>query len=862
MTSAVVPTAARAADTVVSLTPTADTFVHASNKTTNYGKSGSLSTYGTPDVETYLAFSLPAAPSGQTLTAVSLRIKTTSISSAGSTDSELVHFVTSSWNETTVTWNTKPTLGTATLGTLVAPNAINTPFTFSLDAAAIGTKLGTSTSIGIVGNGKDGLFFNSREASATAARPLLSLTFSPSAPPTDTTPPDPPSEVDSTVNGHNVSLEWTPSNDDVGTVGYDVYRSATSGFTPDSSTFIGSVTSTSYEDDNRPAGNWYYVVTARDAAGNVSAPSVQEQATVTDPPPPDVTLTVTPTEDTYVHGVNKTTNYGKESSLAAYGSPDLESFLRFNVPAAPAGEQFSAASLRLTTTGISAAGSTNSEQIKVASNSWSETTTTWNTKPSVGALIGTLPPTTVSSTSYDISLDHDAIAGMVGTTASLAVLGTGTDGFWFSSREVSNAALRPRLTLQFVSGPPDTSPPSQPTNLAAAVNTNRVTLDWTDATDDVGVTRYDVYRSTDSSFMPSPGTQIGDTATSTYEDSAPATGTYYYRVVARDAAQNSSFPSDPATAVVDTMPTVVQVAAFGDSACPPGYTTTATTCRQSDVAAVVNAADPNYVIALGDLQYSNGTYGQFTGSWDVTWGPLKSRTLPAPGNHEFADPSTPASGYFDYWLGQGVNSGTFGDRGVGAYTTMLGTWRLIVLNSECTSDIANGNHPMAGGCDVGSPEYQWLSGVLTQNTAQCTLVAFHRARWSTGPHGPYAAMAPMWDLMASNGVDVVLSGHDHDTEVWKPIGVSGSTTTAPVQSSTGIREFVVGTGGKDLSLFPSSPASGLMAATQARDQSTFGALMLTLKDGTYDWAYAPVAGQSYTNVGTSGAFSGSNVSCN
>lgn len=48
---------------------------------------------------------------------------------------------------------------------------------------------------------------------------------------------------------------------------------------------------------------------------------------------------------------------------------------------------------------------------------------------------------------------------------------------------------------------------------------------------------------------------------------------------------------------------------------------------------------------------------------------------------------------------------------------------------------------------------------------------------------------------------------------------------------------------------------------QARDNTTFGGLKLTLHDGSYDWAFVPVAGQSFKNAGTTGSFSGTNVAC-
>ena len=174
------------------------------------------------------------------------------------------------------------------------------------------------------------------------------------------------------------------------------------------------------------------------------------------------------------------------------------------------------------------------------------------------------------------------------------------------------------------------------------------------------------------------------------------------------------------------------------------------------------------------------------GRYHDTFGDLRDITLPVVRNHEGF--TAGAQGYFDYWYGAGINTGVFGDRPGGYYTTTIGSWRFIGLSSECDPG------DTAGGCQAGGPEYRWLQSVLARNTAQCTVVAYHRPRWTTGfNHGPYVEMSALWDLMAAGGVDITLSGHNHLAEVFKPIGVSG-TGALPTLSATGIRSFIVGTG--------------------------------------------------------------------
>jgi chitodextrinase len=87
----------------------------------------------------------------------------------------------------------------------------------------------------------------------------------------------------------------------------------------------------------------------------------------------------------------------------------------------------------------------------------------------------------------------------------------------------------------------DTTPPTAPQNLTAtALSASQAGLSWTESTDNVGVTAYDIYR--DSNLIASVPPQ------SSYLDSTVSPSTQYsYYVVARDAAGNSSQPSSTAT---------------------------------------------------------------------------------------------------------------------------------------------------------------------------------------------------------------------------------------------------------------------------------------------------------------------------
>ncbi|MGH9957513.1 MAG: right-handed parallel beta-helix repeat-containing protein [Pyrinomonadaceae bacterium] len=92
----------------------------------------------------------------------------------------------------------------------------------------------------------------------------------------------------------------------------------------------------------------------------------------------------------------------------------------------------------------------------------------------------------------------------------------------------------------------DTTPPSAPTNLAAApVSSSQINLSWTASTDNVGVQGYKVYRN---------GVQIpAVTSGNSYSHTglSPST-TYYYTVSAFDAAGNTSAQSNSASATTKT----------------------------------------------------------------------------------------------------------------------------------------------------------------------------------------------------------------------------------------------------------------------------------------------------------------------
>lgn len=266
----------------------------------------------------------------------------------------------------------------------------------------------------------------------------------------------------------------------------------------------------------------------------------------------------------------------------------------------------------------------------------------------------------------------------------------------------------------------------------------------------------------------------------------------------------------------------VTVAAAGDIACEPGSQPSLRACQQAATAKLVEAMNPDAVLAVGDLQYPNGLLGSFVKAYDASWGAFKYITYPVPGNHEYY---SRAGGYFDYW------GGRVGRPGEGWYSFDLGTWHILALNSNC---------PYVGGCGEGSPEVRWIEKDLAAHPSTCALAYFHHPRFSSGPHGDDERMAPIWRTLQAGGVDVILSGHDHDYERFALQDADGR-----LDRGSGIREFVVGTGGA-----PQYFVLWRRPHSQALEVGTFGVLKLTLRPSAYDWSFVPIAGSDYQDSGS------------
>jgi hypothetical protein len=268
------------------------------------------------------------------------------------------------------------------------------------------------------------------------------------------------------------------------------------------------------------------------------------------------------------------------------------------------------------------------------------------------------------------------------------------------------------------------------------------------------------------------------------------------------------------TLLIDSAPrhasaaTVVLVGAGDIASC--GWSTDEATASLLD-------GIPGTVFTAGDNAYTNGTTSEYNDCYHPSWGRHKSRTRPVPGNHDYH--TSGASGYFGYF-----NLPAY-------YAYNLGDWRIYALNSEIDTSPT-------------SPQVYWLKNDLLANPKLCVLAYWHKPLWSSSSlHLGSEPMQMIWSTLQNAGAELVINGHGHHYERFTEMNAYGAA------ASPGLREIVVGTGGAGLNGFDSP-----LPTSQVRNSSTYGVLKLILTSTSYSWQFVPIAGQSFTDSGTTNCY--------
>lgn len=283
------------------------------------------------------------------------------------------------------------------------------------------------------------------------------------------------------------------------------------------------------------------------------------------------------------------------------------------------------------------------------------------------------------------------------------------------------------------------------------------------------------------------------------------------------------------------------------------------------VAQLIYDNRPDAFLMLGDGQHNDGELEDYLRFYDTYFNKLKDITYPVTGNHDYYA-SDCAEGYFDY----------FGDpdycanydlvlqhedglgNPLGYYSFDIGTWHIVALNSylphQCnlTDDLL----PLEG--TPAWQQYVWLRNDLEAHrdgyTGTIAIMhhplydweLYYRCEWITW--FDLNTQLHIWELFHEYGVDLVLSGHNHNYQRWAPQDAYGN------HDADGVRQMVVGTGGAYLSHFP--PVNPLESVgdyphgisldtlrnLECWEDEYFGALRLTLSESGCAYAFITVDG--------------------
>src|SRR5688572_4958887 len=214
------------------------------------------------------------------------------------------------------------------------------------------------------------------------------------------------------------------------------------------------------------------------------------------------------------------------------------------------------------------------------------------------------------------------------------------------------------------------------------------------------------------------------------------------------------------------------------------------------------------VFALGDNAYDSGTTHELNEHFKPSWGRFKDRMWTCPGNHDYR--SAEALPHYQF----------FGERAgpdkLGYYSLNVGAWHLVCLNSEIKRNAQ-------------SDQIRWLKKDLLRNRERPILAFFHRPRFSSGTHGNDPSQIDFWHALFQRNAEIVVNGHDHHYERFEPQDPESNFV------ARGIREFLVGTGGKSL-----RRSSKKEKHSVVRIFETHGVLQMTLRRESYEWQFLSV----------------------
>ncbi|MBZ4371018.1 metallophosphoesterase [Corallococcus sp. AS-1-6] len=235
---------------------------------------------------------------------------------------------------------------------------------------------------------------------------------------------------------------------------------------------------------------------------------------------------------------------------------------------------------------------------------------------------------------------------------------------------------------------------------------------------------------------------------------------------------------------------------------------------QKKVAASMLTNKPELFVALGDNAYASGTETEFQNNLFTPMAALLSQVpmFATPGNHEYV--TNEAQPYLDN-LYLPTNNAEGSER---YYSFDWGHVHFVSIDSNCAVGLASSSK-----CTLAAQK-AFVEKDLAATTQPWKVVFFHHPSWSSGEHGSQLTMRRQFGpLFEKYGVDLVLTGHDHDYERSKPM--LGDAEAG--KNEAGIPYLVVGGGGATLRTFATSRPSWSVI----RDDAAHGFLDVDVVEG-------------------------------
>ena len=393
--------------------------------------------------------------------------------------------------------------------------------------------------------------------------------------------------------------------------------------------------------------------------------------------------------------------------------------------------------------------------------------------------------------------------------------------------------------------PPPPPPPAAlpaPTNLTATpVSATRINLAWAEtATNETG---FQVDRCSGAACTNFALIGTGAANAVTFADSVGlvASTQYSYRVRAFNATDTSAYTATAsATTLAGTAGTSFTMVGAGEI----------TSCRAGgsvQTAALIDKvieSDPNTIVFSTGSSVSDTTTGcSYPAAFNASgWAKFLPRMRAALTQRDYTvgaglneSNNTPGPGWIYETLGSAV-----GPRGKGWFSFDVGTsWHVVVLNTA-TWEFPNGADMLT---NPSSEQNMWLQADLAANTKPCVMAILgHRRIYSGGTSHKNFNALQIWTILYNAKADVVISGWDKIYERYAQINRDG------VADPNGIRQFIVGTGGRSLDALV--PAAEVLPSVEKRDASTWGVLKLKLNDNSYEWEFMPTIPGGFTDKST------------